>query len=292
MWKMPSENDLNQSGSLFAADAFIRKEYVEIYELIKKKFEQGKGTALVRGSSGTGKSAFLQYLVARIREDVKDVLVVRGSSYDSNSIEYLHLSTGWFGQKTSSIITKKDAKIVQAKCSWTIVDGCDWEPIANCTVGAASPSTPWKGFRKVRGLVQICMPSWPISQLENCAVLTDGNCDPSEIRENYQLIGGIARWALGPTSDVLDQVDSAVKGVDFAAIKQVMAMQHASKSDEKEVVHRLVLWKTPMDQNGNWIYEVNAKNQIRYALLSDFVVKELAKKGCNFKYSETQIADL
>ena len=85
MWKIPADSDLRQSGTLFAADAFIRQEYVEIYELIQKKFQSqgGQRTALVRGSSGTGKSAFLQYLVARIRNETNDVLVVRGSSFNS-----------------------------------------------------------------------------------------------------------------------------------------------------------------------------------------------------------------
>jgi ABC-type uncharacterized transport system fused permease/ATPase subunit len=71
MWKIPAESDLNHIGSLFAADAFIRQEYVEIeiYDLIQKRFENHGahepalgGAALVRGSSGTGKSAFLQVL--------------------------------------------------------------------------------------------------------------------------------------------------------------------------------------------------------------------------------------
>jgi hypothetical protein len=40
-----------------------------------------------------------------------------------------------------------------------------------------------------------------------------------------------------------------------------------------------VLWKTPMDKNGKWIYEVDAKNVIHYSLLSPFVSKQLAKKA-------------
>lgn len=156
MWKIPAESDLNLDGGLFADDAFIRQEYVEIYDLIRENFDgKLKGTALIRGSSGTGKSAFLEYLVARIRNEENDVLVVRGSSYDAKKKNFLHLSTGWFGRKTATRITEHEAVGVEEKCTWTIVDGCDWEPIANFTVGAASPSTPWKGFRKVSNLIQI-----------------------------------------------------------------------------------------------------------------------------------------
>jgi len=290
MWKIPADSDLRQTGTLFAADAFIRQEYVEIYELIQKKFQSqgGQRTALVRGSSGTGKSAFLQYLVARIRNEANDVLIVRGSSFNSNPIQFLHLSTGWFGRKTATkLATYDEARSVEKKCTWTIVDGCDWEPIANCTVGAASPSTPWKGFRKVDQLVHICMPPWSLSQLEQCATSTDNNL--SAVRENYKLIGGIARWALGSTSNSLDQVDSAVNGINFETLQQVMATQHSSKTDEKELVHRLVLWKTPLDQNGNWIYEVNAENHIHYSLLSNFVCKQLVEKAAKLSLQKRKL---
>jgi hypothetical protein len=127
MWKIPAESDLSQIGSLFAADAFIRQEYVEIYDLIQKKFKNqgGEGTTLVRGSHGIGKSAFLQYSVARIRNEANDVLVVQGASFDHTVKRYLHLSTGWRGRKIATVISNFEAMRVEAKCTWTIVDDCD-----------------------------------------------------------------------------------------------------------------------------------------------------------------------
>lgn len=296
MWEIPakSESDLSEIGSLFADDAYLRKEYVELFALIFKEFENqgGTGTALIRGSSGIGKSAFLQYCVARIRNHVSDVLVVRGSSFDSREKVFLHLSTSWFGWKTTTTLsTFNEAIEVEKKCAWTLVDGCDWEPIANnCTVGAASPSTPWKGFRLVEHLVQICMPPWSLSQLEDCAASTTGVSNLPTVRENYKLVGGIARWALFKTSpDVLDHVSSAVRGVNFDILQQVMATQHATKNDEKELVHRLVLWKTSLDQFENWMYRITAENNIHYSLLTRFVSKELAKKAATLSIQKRKM---
>jgi len=38
--------------------------------------------------------------------------------------------------------------------------------------------------------------------------------------------------------------------VDFSVVQSVMATQHATKNDEKEPVHRLVLWTVGKGENG------------------------------------------
>jgi hypothetical protein len=73
---------------------------------------------------------------------------------------------------------------------------------------------------------------------------------------------------LGTTSNVHDQVDAAVRDIQFETLQLVMTTQHATKTDEKELVHRLVLWKTPLDEDGNAMYRVSAQK-----LLSRFVSK-------------------
>ena len=290
MWKTDSESDLTQANVTFAADGFIRNEYIEIFDLIKERFEENSaddgnrfGTALVRGSSGVGKSAFLQYLVARVRHEVKNILVVRADADNSQNRSYLHLSTNLFGWKIATKITSREqAKDIEKYCEWTLVDGSDWEPYSrNCTVGAASPSTPWKGFRLQSGLLQICMPPWSLDQLESCRLLTrrPRQIDKITLQTNYQLVGGIARWALDTTTNALNQVASAVNGVNFAVVQAVMATQHATKNDEKELVHRLVLWTVGKDENGRWLFEITAENQIHYSILTDFVRKKLSEKA-------------
>ena len=292
MWKTDSDSDLTQANVAFSADGFVRNEYVEIFDLIKERFEENSaedgvttGTALVRGSSGVGKSAFLQYLLARVKNETKNVLVVRGSSTNSSVRRFLHLSTNFLGLKTATIISYEEAINVEKYCEWTLVDGCDWEVYSrNCTVGAASPSTPWKGFRLQDNLIQICMPPWSLDQLELCRQLTprrQRQIDEATLQENYKLVGGIARWALGTTANVLDQIDSAVKGVSFSVVQSVMATQHATKNDEKELVHRLVLWTVGKDGNGRWLLEISSENPIHYSMLTDFVGKKLSEKAAS-----------
>jgi hypothetical protein len=77
---------------------------------------------------------------------------------------------------------------------------------------------------------------WSLSQLEQCAVLTGSDSKLPDVRENYELVGGFARWALGPTSDVLDQVHSAINDINFDTIQHVMATLHLTTTDEKELV--------------------------------------------------------
>lgn len=62
MWKTDSDSDLTKAGVLFASDAFVQKEYTQIFDLIKERFEENgtkdnilRGNALVRGFSGVGK---------------------------------------------------------------------------------------------------------------------------------------------------------------------------------------------------------------------------------------------
>jgi len=50
-----------------------------------------------------------------------------------------------------------------------------------------------------------------------------------------------------------------------------------------------VLWKTPLDQNGNWIYEVNAENHIHYSLLSNFVCKQLVEKAAKLSLQKRKL---
>jgi hypothetical protein len=100
------------------------------------------------------------------------------------------------------------------------------------------------------------MPLWPLDQLEDCLrQKSSGNTDDKllTLRGNYELIGGIVQWALGEKENVEDQVSSAVGGVNFEALQFVMATQHTSKSDNKELVHRKVSWSTPLDEDGKRI---------------------------------------
>jgi hypothetical protein len=43
------------------------------------------------------------------------------------------------------------------------------------------------------------------------------------------------------------------------------------------------------DQNGNWIYEVDAENHIHYSLLSNFVSKQLAKKAATLSIQKRKM---
>jgi hypothetical protein len=294
---MDTSTDLSEAGSLFADDAYIRKEYVELYDLIRTELakKQWGKSAIVRGSSGTGKSAFLQYVISRIRDEVRDVLVVQGQSHNHNQIRYLHLSTTWWGQKIATKIkTYEDACEVEKNCSWTVVDGCDWTPANNFTIGAASPSTPWKGFLKANCL-ELCMPLWPLDQLQDC--LRQKSSENTVIKlktldENFELIGGIARWAFSETSSVVQQVSSAVLRINFETLQAMMTTKN--NFDAKELVHRLVEWGTPIDEDGKQTYIVTAGNPIHFRLLSRYASKKLATKAATLSLDKRKslISDL
>jgi hypothetical protein len=106
----------------------------------------------------------------------------------------------------------EEAEQVEHNYSWTIIDGgCDRDPINNFTLGAVSPSTPWKGFYSVDLLHLVCMP---------VQSLTSGKADKIEmIKEDYRHVGGIACWALG---------------VNFKTLQCIMVTQHVTKSGMKK----------------------------------------------------------
>lgn len=87
------------------------------------------------------------------------------------------------------------------------------------------------------------------------------------LNENCKLIGGISRWALTKTTEeVLDNVADAVDGINCTTVQHVLATQHATKHDEKELVHRLILWTVAKDEAGRWKFELGRGNKIHYYL--------------------------
>ena len=102
------------------------------------------------------------------------------------------------------------------------------------------------------------------------------------------------RWALGTTKDALDQIDSAVKGVNFSVVQSVMATQHATKMEEHELIHHLVLWTVGKDGNGEWLFQVSSENPIHYSILTDYVAKKLSEKAASLTIQKrkTLISDL
>jgi hypothetical protein len=208
------------------------------------------------------------------------LVVVQGRPYDHTVQRYLHLSTTWSGRKIATRVhTLEDALDVEKNCSWTIVDGSDWMPINNFTVGAASPSTPWKGFLKASCL-KLCMPLWPLNQLQDCLRLTSSDITDDKLEtlnENYELIGGIARWAFGTRTSVVEQVTSAVLGIDFERLQTVMTTRLATLNDAKEVAHRLVEWSTPIDTDGKQTYIVTDETPFTTRCLPGMSRKNLPK---------------
>jgi hypothetical protein len=263
-------------GSLFAKDAYIRKEYVEIYDLIKdRKKEIGEESvkALVRGSSGIGKSAFLRYLLARIREEgVNNVLVVVQGGLFKAGPEFLHLTT----ENGKKIVRRLQdywmASRTEEICDWTIVDGCDWVVKTNNFICAASPSTRLSKIKKTGGFITLCMPPWSLDQLQECARLTNNGGRNNEkdddiIEEKYNIAGGIARYVfLKHTDDVIQVVRSAVDDIDFSyGVAHLMQTQTTSD---------VILWNVP-----EGAYTVTVDNPIQYSFISRYVAKLLAEKA-------------
>jgi hypothetical protein len=122
------------------------------------------------------------------------------------------------------------------------------------------------------------VPLWSLEQLEACAKLTGKYLE--KVRTNYKRIGRVARLVLGSSADdVVNYVEESARGTNGDTLQSVMATQHATKSEQKEFVHRLVEWSTPKHDDGNWMYRVTADNRIHYRLLTEYVSKIVAEKA-------------
>jgi hypothetical protein len=196
--KYSNLTQITKEGSLLAADAYLREEYVEMYALIEDKNNNNENVVgLVRGSSGIGKSTFLRYLLAHIREQgVTNVLVVQEQN---NGKRHLHLTTDPSGKKiVRELKDIWEVDCVERTCEWTIVDGCDWPPSGNNLICAASPSTFVKEIERENGVLRLCMPPWSLKQLKQFGTLKA--LDVAIIEENYKIIGGSARHVFAQTT--------------------------------------------------------------------------------------------
>ena len=269
VYPLTDKDGKHSHGSLFTEDAYIRKEYVEIYDVIQdQKREDNTVSALVQGSSGIGKSAFLRYLLARIRANVNNVLVVQEGVY--GTLFFLHLTTDSTGKKIVRYITIEEAVLVERTCDWTIVDGCDWHTPANNFVCAASPSTRIKNITKSTKVMYLCMPPWSLEQLKECARLTGAKeAGINLITENYEIVGGIARHVFAKRKgQVINVVTRAIEAVEYGTVSGILSSQLTNKATEREIVHMLVLWNVPKDEDDNWKYIVDINNPIHYKLIS------------------------
>jgi hypothetical protein len=271
VYPLTDEHGKHNHGSLFTEDAYIRKEYVEMYDVIQHlKEEDDTVSALVQGSSGIGKSAFLRYLLARIRANVNNVLVVQEGFQGAQF--FLHLTTDSTGKRiVRGLTTIQEAIKVGRTCDWTIVDGCDWRPPANNFVCAASPGTRIKYIQKSHKVMYLCMPPWSLEQLKDCARLTGAeDARINLINENYQIVGGIARHVFAKKKkQVIGVVTRAIDEVKYNTLSYLL-------TDGAYVV---VLWNVPKDEHDNWKYIVNTHNQIHYKLISPYAAKKLAEKA-------------
>eukprot|EP00978_Attheya_sp_CCMP212_P015240 scaffold39247_cov59-Attheya_sp.AAC.2 len=113
----------------------------------------------------------------------------------------------------------------------------------------------------VIGNLKAVASQWELRRQALPGRVKSGKSDDDAIRaigENYSLVGGIARWALDTTTqNSIEQIDSAARWIDFETLQHVMATQHVTKNDDKELAHRLVEWVTPMDADDKPVYRVD-----------------------------------
>ena len=74
----------------------------------------------------------------------------------------------------------------------------------------------------------------------------------------------------------MDQIDS------------VLATQQAAtkNDDDRERVHRLLLWTGAKDEEGRWMYKIGAQNDIQFTMLIPFVKKNLSEQAARLATDE------
>lgn len=241
-------------------EAFVRECYEDlatgIYELRSEDVSKESNASLfiIAGSSGVGKSTFLAYFVARMKNVFKNVALCYASKSSKtrlgtpvqDEIECIV----WLNNKLQFRGKNSDVKgqlnETQSKLDLILMDGCSMhfvntEVFHGTIVVAASPSLYVKNlqdaiFMHRTFIMPGCDPSEGLKIAEMLGV------EKKIIRENYSYMNGITRYLFKPGA-AKEKVLSAVQEVSASSITNMVSMQASTRAEQLVTVHSLVLWK-------------------------------------------------
>ena len=271
-------------------EAYVRPCYEDLTEEIDKeidKWHEGDTMRIVeiRGSAGIGKSAFLAYTIAKIREnsEMENFAIFHsGNDVDMPDIDF----SVWIGGELvmdkeiygNKVALKKFIGEYLPKLGAIFMDGCsttfDLSSFTGMIFVAAPPSVKTSHFKREmsakRTFATLYMPCWSREEVEALGRLLGE--DKSVIADNFKYMPGIVRYMFTKGS-AKSQVEDSASVANPTLISNMVATQHTDKDVTKSMVHSLVCWM-PMMKDG----KIDYRAKVHYKLVSRFAERLVAEK--------------
>lgn len=277
-------------------EAYVRDAYIDILKLVNARWHKSARMghpamlAIIRGSSGVGKSVFLAYAIATYRQsNLENMALFHAQPFLKSSTGRIFMDeivcSVWLGGKR---IINGDYKTVRqtvkenlSKVDMIVMDGCSMHidlsdaGFKGLILVAASPSLYVKNLQDGIPTNHFSFTMPPIPNEEAFMMADIIGVDRSIIEENFTYMNGVGRY-LFKKGDARREVTEAITMVSASSISTMVSMQSTNVQEEQLAVHALILWK------------VSDKNYTEYpifTLVSQYaehlVAKQLVKEETN-----------
>jgi hypothetical protein len=274
-------------------EAYARKSYEEIVLTINRKrkefFKSNRRSMafIIRGSSGVGKSTFLGYVISRYRTVMPNIVIFHapkiakmGYKIDVSAvvvsiwIEGKEKCRGKYSQLAPQV------EEIMASINLIVMDGCsvplDLEGFKGMILVAASPSLYVKNIMdEIFDHVLLTMPVLEAEAAKRIAAIV--GVKEEIVIENFLYMDGITRYMFEPGA-AKKKIAAAANVVSASGILQMVSMQSATEQQDRDMVHSLVKWIVPKDENGRFQYLNDPEFELVSRYAESVVAKKLAKE--------------
>jgi len=202
---------------------FVRKCYVDVFDLLMNRIGEGKESFAISGTPGVGKSVFFVYLLFKFMKDVNGILPFkpRRVVYQRDQV----FACYDLEQKCVFDCRQEDAlDIVDEPSTLYVMDGKLSIPLdSNCvTLFISSPRSEfYKEFVKQKKARQWYFPIWTKEELDECRSKCYPYLPANICNERYRVYGGVARYFFDDDESKNPVDDMEAKLRDLDAVKGV-----------------------------------------------------------------------
>jgi hypothetical protein len=174
---------------------YVRKCYVDLFDLLLEKITLGKKSFAISGTPGIGKSLFFVYILHLLMKDYSKKTL----SLKPNRIVYQrNTEITCFDLENSTAVALgllQARPLVFQKDTLYIIDGPSNPLSSACiTLYISSPrSDQYKSFVKQEGATEWYFPVWTIDELQTCQCQCYPDLSIEILTERFRVYGGVAR---------------------------------------------------------------------------------------------------
>jgi hypothetical protein len=218
---------------------FVRKCYLDCFNLILKKISQKRKFFGISGTPGIGKSLFFVYILFRILKD-KSWKPLRIVYHQQNTFLLFDLKNF----TVTDITQHESTSHIRENDTLYIIDGQKSTPLLVCactTIFISSPrSDDYKSYLKQKKAKEWCFPTWAIDELLSCKQQCYSTLPDVSFKERYSIYGGVARFVFAEGQTMPDKMDKVLADVNAVACVKNIGSPSDLYQDFHTLLHMLV----------------------------------------------------